>query len=122
MVTIDGTAYNIGIKSLKRKADFLDKYADRTEDGALNRELIGVYYNYELAFSPTLDATEYSALWDKLTEPEEFHTVIVPSDTGDYSFTAYMSNVTDELLKKDNTNTYWQSLTANFIAKIPART
>lgn len=121
MIVIDGVSYNIGVKSLKRTAEFLDKYAQRTENGDLQRELIGVYFNYQLEFAPTNDAAEYVRLWDKLTEPEEFHTVTVPSDSGNYTFTAYFSNVGDEIRQIRNGKTYFQALTANFTAKSPAR-
>lgn len=65
---------------------------------------------------------EYARLWDKLTEPVEFHEVTVPDEDGDYTFTAYFSNVGDELLRKKAEKNYWKNLTANFIAQKPART
>ena len=37
---IDGTEYNIPIIELPRKADILDKTAERTEDGGLYREVL----------------------------------------------------------------------------------
>ena len=45
-IKVDGIYYDIPMVSLKRNADFLDKYAERSEEGDLLRELIGVYYNY----------------------------------------------------------------------------
>lgn len=123
MITIDGTTYNVPVLSLARKGDFLDKYAERTEDGELHRELIGVYFNYQLTFGQTNDTAEYKALWEKLTEPEEFHTVIVPDEDGEsYEFTAYFSNVGDTLRRVKDSVTFWKTLTVNFIAKSPART
>ena len=53
MIVIDGTSYDIPIKSIQGKADMLDKYAERTLDGVLHRELIGVYDNYEIEFAAT---------------------------------------------------------------------
>ena len=50
MIIIDGTSYDIPVIGISRKAEFLDKFAERTEDGVLHRELIGVYYNYQLKF------------------------------------------------------------------------
>ena len=38
MVVIDGKSFNVPVVSLKRTADFLDKYGNRTEDGVLQRE------------------------------------------------------------------------------------
>ena len=121
MLYIDGIGYKIDVLSVKRTADVLDKYAERTENGDLERELIGVYFNYKLQLGPGIDRTEYARLWDKLTEPVEFHEVTVPDEDGDYTFTAYFSNVADELLRKVAEKNYWKNLTVNFIAKKPAR-
>lgn len=121
MLYIDGIGYKIDVLSVKRTADFLDKYAERTENGDLERELIGVYFNYKLQLGHGIDRTEYARLWDKLTEPVEFHEVTVPDEDGDYTFTAYFSNVADELLRKVAEKNYWKNLTVNFIAKKPAR-
>lgn len=121
MVIIDGITYNVPVISIKRKADFLDKYADRNEDGDLLRGLLGVYFNYQLQLGSTTDTAEYARLWDKLTEPVEFHTVTVPDEAGDYTFTAYFAGVGDEIRKVTEAKNYWKNLTVNFIAKSPAR-
>lgn len=124
-IVIDSTTYNIPILSIRRKAEFLDKYAERTEDGVLHRELIGVYYNYELQFGRTGSVSDYAALWTKLTEATEFHTVVVPDfdgTGGQYTFTAYFASVSDELVRETNAATFWKNLTVNFIAQSPALT
>ena len=121
-ITIDSVTYDIPVKSIRRTADFLDKYAERTQDGNLQRELIGVYFNYQIQFGRTTDTTEYAALWAKLTEAEEFHTVTVPDESGNYTFTAYFSNVSDELRKQKSAANFWQNLTVNFIARTPENT
>lgn len=121
-VIIDGTTYDIPVISLTRTADFLDKYAERTEDGVLHRELIGVYFNYKLQMGSSTNTSAYAALWDKLTEPVEFHTVTVPDEFGvSYAFTAYFASVGDELRKVKDAVSFWKSLTVNFIAQYPAR-
>ncbi|MFM8320997.1 MAG: hypothetical protein ACKOC5_08800 [Chloroflexota bacterium] len=121
MITIDGAIYNVPVTRLSRRAEFLDKYAERTEDGVLHRELIGVYFNYQLQFGNDGDTAEYARLWAKLTEPVEFHMVTVPDEDGDYSFQAYFSNVGDELVKARGATRFWRSLTVNFVAQSPAR-
>jgi predicted ATP-grasp superfamily ATP-dependent carboligase len=120
MITIDGVTYDIPVETIKRNAEFLDKYAERTEDGILHRELIGVYYNYTLTFGRTTDTTEYAALWQKLTEATEFHEVTVPDESGDYTFTAYFANVSDEMRKIKGASNFWKNLTVRFIAQEPA--
>lgn len=121
MLIVDGKSYKIPVMSLKRKADFLDKYAERTEDGVLHRELIGVYFNYQLKLGSTLDKKEYQRLWQKLTEPKEFHTVAVPDEGGEYTFTAYFAGVGDELRRECDDGSVFRGLTVNFIARAPAR-
>lgn len=121
MITIDGVTYRVPVTSLQRKGEFLDKYANRTEEGDLERELIGVYYNYALKFGFTTDYQEYARLWDKVTEPVEFHTVTVPNGAAEYTFTAYMTNVSDELVNTYRGISYYGGLSVHFIAKEPAR-
>lgn len=124
-VIIDSITYDVNATSLKRSADFLDRYADRTQDGVLHRELIGVYFNYKLQFAQPKDSqlASYQALWAKLTEAVEYHTVTVPSDSGyDYTFIAYFSNVADELEIIKGSGNFWKNLTVNFISQAPART
>jgi hypothetical protein len=122
MIIIDGVSYNIPVISLKRKAEFLDKFAERTEDGILHRELIGVYFNYQLELGRGSSASVYAALWQKLTEAEEFHSVTVWDEDGTYTFTAYFSNVSDELKRIKGAVYFWRNLTVNFIAQSPANT
>lgn len=121
MIKIDGISFDVPVIELSRKADFLDKFAKRTDDGGLQRELIGVYFNYQLKLGIAKEASEYQRLWDKLTEPVEFHTVVVPDTEGDYTFKAYFSNIGDKLLMKTKERNYWQDLTVNFTAQVPAR-
>lgn len=120
-LTIDGKKYNIKVKiGIKRTADFLDKYANRTDDGDLKRELIGVYFNYQnIGFDRQRDTNynEYNRLYDKLTEAEEFHDINISG----FEFRAYFSNVTDEMYKYKDGKPYYKNLTVNFTAKKPAR-
>lgn len=121
---LDGVTFDIPIVSLKRTGDFLDKYANRTEDGVLHRKLIGVYQNYSLQLggSRTISSSVYQTLWNKLTEPVEFHTVVVPDTEGTFTFIAYFSGVADELKKQKDGKNYWQGLTVEFTAQSPRRT
>lgn len=119
MIKIDGEIYNVPVINIKRTADFLDKFATRVESGDLYRELIGVYFNYQLQIGSTLDVYEYARLWKKLTEKKEFHEVTVPDEEGEYTFTAYFASISDELRKCSGKTNYWKNLTVNFIAKSP---
>nr|DAQ62407.1 MAG TPA: hypothetical protein [Caudoviricetes sp.] len=120
-LTIDNEIYNIKVfTGIKRSADFLDKYANRVESGDLKRELIGVYFNYkDIKFEKQKDSNydEYKRLYNKLTEPEEFHDINIAG----FEFRAYFSNVSDVLYLYKNGRPYFKNLTVNFTAKKPAR-
>lgn len=120
-LTIDNEIYNIKVfTGIKRSADFLDKYANRVESGDIKRELIGVYFNYkDIKFEKQKDSNydEYKRLYNKLTEPEEFHDINIAG----FEFRAYFSNVSDVLYLYKNGRPYFKNLTVNFTAKKPAR-
>lgn len=122
-ITIDSTAYDVPVLEISETCEFLDKYAERTLDGVLHRELIGTYHNQQIRFGSPNDMTEYNLLWTKLTEATEFHTVTVPDTDGvDFTFTAYFSNVTRRLRKWKSGETKWRELTVNFTAQSPKAT
>lgn len=120
-IRIDGVYYDVPLVSMKRTADFLDKYAERTEDGDFKRGLIGVYFNYQMSFGTIDDAELYEALWNKLTEPVEFHDFILPTVRGHYSFRGYISGVSDEAEMIFSNTIDFKGLQCKFIAKKPAR-
>lgn len=123
-IEVDGIHFDIPMVSLKRNADFLDKYAERVETGELMRELIGVYYNYTLTAGTSSDFgdTDYDAFWDKMTEPVEFHDISIPTKNGYYTFRGYISSVSDEYKKILDNEAEFTGFTCKFTAKFPART
>lgn len=123
-IIVDGVHFDIPMVSLKRRADFLDKYAERTEDGDLKRELIGVYYNFDLTVGDSSDFgdTDYEKFWDKMTEPAEFHDISLPTKKGYYSFRGYISSVSDEYKKILDNKAEFTGFTCKFTAKRPSRT
>ena len=123
-IRVDGIHFDIPMVSLKRNADFLYKYAERTEDGVLRAELIGVYYNYTITVgtSTQFGDTDYNAFWDKMTEPLEFHEISMPTKNGYYTFTGYISSVSDEYKKILDNKEEFTGFTCKFTAQRPART
>lgn len=122
-ITVDNIHFDIPLVSLKRSADFLDKSAERTEDGDLKRELIGVYYNFTLTVgdSAAFGDSDYNEFWNKMTEPVEFHDFVLPTGTGTYSFRGYISSVSDEYKKILDGEAEFSAFTCKMTAKQPAR-
>lgn len=127
-IIVDGLSFDVTPKRLTRKAIFLDKYAERTEDGELKRELIGVFYNYSLEINYTEDAAAYDAFWEQLVKPVDFHSVKFPTTAGYITIDVYIdaSGVVDELIFSEEDGLtvahHWQNLVINFIARIPVAT
>ena len=122
IITIDGTQYDVPIISMSRSAESLYKYAERTVDGVLHSELIGIYYNYQVVFGKNnANRTAYAALFNKLTEPTEYHTVIIPAATGTHTFVCYFSNIKDKFVRVKGSARYIEGLSVNMIARRPAR-
>lgn len=120
MIVIDGTTYDIPIVEMIAQADMLDKYAKRTVDGVLHRELIGVFDNYSIKFASsvsTSDMAVYSALWFKLTEPTPWHTVVLPTILGTREIEGYFAETKHDAFKQKDGSTYWKNLSTSFISK-----
>ncbi len=125
-IIIDSITYDVPIIDLSDTLEFLDKYAERTEDGVLHRELIGTFPKQSLKFgtpSTSTQRAEYASLWAKLGEATEFHTVTVPNvDGADFTFSAYVSGLNRSLRKWDSVRTTWGDFSANFTAQSPKAT
>ena len=118
MIIIDDTDYDIPIVALSGQADMLDKYAERTVDGVLHRELIGVYDNYEIQFAPSYRNSQvYSDLWFKLTEPVPWHTVRFPTILGERDIVGYFANTNHIVSKQKGGTTYWKGLVTSFVSR-----
>lgn len=116
---IDGTTYQVPIVELKRKADILDKYAYRSEDGVLHREVIGTYHNYSLKIGVVNDPDLYNRLFDVLSAPVASHSVELPHDHT--RFDGYFSSVQDEIQRLTPTGAKYKELSCNLTAMKPRR-
>ena len=122
-IYIDGAFFDVPLVSVKREAKVLDKFAEREEEsGDLLRELLGVYLNFTMNFGTIDDDDLYERLFDKLTEPVDFHDVTLPSTKKSYTFKCYVSSVSDEMEKIMDDTVKFKGLTCKYIAKAPWRT
>lgn len=82
-IYIDSLKYEVPVLSCDCKPNTLWKYAERTEDGIHNGEILGVYFNYTIECGNIVSQEEYKSLLNKLTEPVEYHHVKLPNQYGD---------------------------------------
>ena len=119
IVVIDGTTFDVNITSFTETSEFADKYAERTEDWDLQRELAGIFFNYELTLGEIQNQTVMQALWDKIHEFTPFHSVTLPHGTTTQTFTAYITGTSRPLKRRVNAENKWGGMTIKFIAKAP---
>lgn len=123
-LTVDGKKYNVLVTSLTRKFQVLDgKNAERTLSGAMIRDIIGTFYNYEMNLMPMVGKYgDYDALYQVLSAPQDSHSVVLPYGQGTMSFRAYVTAGQDNLIRKKPGESYWTGLSVQFIAMAPQRT
>lgn len=120
---IDGTPYNIPLVKVDRTFDFLEKYANRSEDGDMQLETIGGYQNYTVEIGVIDDVNTYKALYDHITDPENrFHTVKLPDSSGVFSFYGYFSSIKDTIEKIYSNKVTYSGLSWKMTEKKPTRT
>ena len=116
---IDGVEYQVALVEVKRRADILDKYAYRSEDGILHREVIGTYYNYDLQIGITHNKELYNTLFEVLSDPVPSHLIILPHDGVQYE--AYCSSVNDAVLRIEEDGALFKGLSCKFTAMKPRK-
>ena len=117
---IDGKKYNIPLVSIKRTADFLEKYANRTEDGDIKIETIGVYKNYTISIGTIDDRNTYERLYEHITDvSNRFHRVVLPDASKNFSFYGYFSSISDEVEKVIDSGAEYKNLTWKMTSKKP---
>lgn len=123
IITIDGNTYDVPIVDIDITYEQLDKYAERTSDGNLHRELIGVFAKYEVLFGiSNANPASYANLVNKLTEPVEFHTVILPTETGTVTASCYFGPARHKLYQVKGSGRYYKGLSVSIIPRSPTRT
>lgn len=122
-LVIDGISYNIPLVSIKRTLDFLEKFAERTEDGDIKIETIGLYKNYTISIGTIDDAVLYDNLLEHITDCENrFHHVSIPDASKQFDFYGYFSSISDEVEKVLDSGAVYKSLTWKMTSKKPTKT
>ena len=123
VVTIDGTSFDVGVEYIKRQARIEDgPNAGNSKRGDWIRDVYGTFYDYILAFDTSAGLTreDYDTLYNVITAPVEFHTLVVPYGQSTLSFEAGITGAEDNVILMDD-GTVWGNLSITFRAKSPQR-
>lgn len=122
-LVIDGVTYAVPFVSIKRTMDFLEKYANRTEDGDIKIDTIGLYKNYSITIGTVDDAQLYDDLIEHITDcTNRFHHVSLPDASKQFDFYGYFSSISDEVEKVLSTGAEYKGLTWKMTSKKPSKT
>lgn len=124
MVTfkINGMDFSSLVVKIDRTADKLDKFAERTLDGDIKREIIGTYINYKLTFGNNLkDKDLYNQMFIELIRPVDFVTITmpVPVSNTNYSFSGYIASVKDSIIYLSDKEQIYEGLECDIVTKKP---
>lgn len=123
VVIIDGATFDVGVASIRRSARIEDGPNQGTSKrGDWIRDVYGTHYDYILSFdtSAGLTRADYDTLYQVLTAPVEFHTIVVPYGQSTLSFAAGITGAEDNVILMDD-GTVWGNLSITFKAKSPQR-
>lgn len=123
LIEIDGQKFEVFDTKLQRSFQVLDgENVGRLMNGAMERDIIGTYYNYTWEIAPS-NYEDYDALYEILSAPVDSHVITVPyGRNSSKTFRAYVTSGQDELIHVDiNNQNYWQGLSIQFVAMNPAR-
>lgn len=125
MIKIDGKEYNVAVTEVGLDVDFMYKYAERTEDFALNYELGAVFYNQSLKFGVEgTNNADFVKLMQVLSTKSTVdngtgHNVEIWTPFGKLTFLMYPNKLTMKLYKERNRETWWTGTEVKFIAVKP---
>ena len=123
--SIDGRYFNVFIPQdgIERNFAVVDTDdAGRVLTGAMERDIVGTFYNYTIKLNTNfLSFEEYDELYEILSSPEEYHIIKVPYAQGMLQFKAYVTQGKDVLNRMSRKGSHWKQLSVNFIAMEPER-
>jgi len=132
MFTYDGKTYDIIVTKLSRSfAKLSTDKSGRVQSGEMFIDIIGTFYNYTI----TVDANEqnipeFDRFWEDISAPKAFVTVSFPYNQSELTFSAYVTQGNQDLIRiLKNPKTWfgklvkhiWGPTTLNFISKGPQR-
>lgn len=127
IMMVDGKSYNVRLPQggVKRSFSILDgENSGRVQTGDMVRDIIGTYYNYSIKIEQDpLYPSDYDDLYEVVSNPVDFHTIVVPYAQGIYQFEAYITDGSDTLsfINPNDYTNMWDGLELNFVAMKPRK-
>ena len=122
MIQIDNNTYSVGIIKITRKASQKIESLGTTMDLRKHYDIKGTYYDYEVELATNrMNVADYDSLYEVLTTPQEYHTVILPYGQTTLTFEARVSVASDSLISSFLNFKKWGTLKVTFEALSPQK-
>lgn len=122
MIQIDNNTYSVGIIKITRKASQKIESLGTTMDLRKHYDIKGTYYDYEVELATNrMNVADYDSLYEVLTTPQEYHTVILPYGQTTLTFEARVSVASDSLISSFSNFKKWGTLKVTFEALSPQK-
>lgn len=121
LFTIDGVGYDVNVVKLIRKFSVLDsEKSGRTMDGAMYRDPVGTFYNYEMTVSPDPgDPAALDAFWEAISKPVASHVCVFPYNQKTLTQRMYVTSGEQGLTVINENVSLWGEISISFIAMEP---
>lgn len=86
-------------------------------------DVIGTYLRYTVTLVvPFGKETEYTQLYEVLTDPVDAHTFVFPYNQGSITITARVEHISDIYVKMPNGSVYWKGISFEVVSNAPTKT
>ena len=122
MISIDGITWDNILCSIERVAEIeASEISGMLLDKSYFNDVLGTWFRYTVDIAvPFGQEDAYASLYEKLTEPVDGHTCVLPYNNGTITITARIETVSDVYLKMPN-GTHWRKTKFECIANHPTK-
>ena len=122
MFTVDGVTWNVPC-AITRKAEIKpSEISGLMLDGTYFNDVIGTFLSYTVSIAvPIGMLEEYQEIYEKITDPDDGHTFILPYNGGTVQITGRVEDVSDQYVRMSNGAVHWKGTTFTVIANHPTK-
>ena len=121
--TVDGTTWDVPCK-IEREAEMTaSEISGMMLDKTYFNDVIGTYMRYTVSLAvPFGQESDYYELYEVLTDPVAYHTIVLPYNQSNLTLNARIEVVSDEYVRTPGDGRYWRGTTFEAIAVAPTKT
>ena len=122
MFSIDGTPWDVPCQ-IEREAQMqASEISGMLLDRTYFNDVLGTYMNYQVSIAvPFNKISLFYAIYEKLTDPVEAHTFVLPYNGSTITITARVESVSDSWVRMPGDENYWKSISFSVTAIHPSR-